>query len=102
MKTHYHYATVTDALRELKAMGYERDFNLEAGSGSKSGFFTDGEFEITEVYRYEGDSDPADEVTVYGIISGSGEKGILVNGYGISANEEVNAVLKKLPVHAWK
>ena len=35
-------------------------------------------FEIVHVYRYEGETDPGDEATVYGIKSSTGEKGVFV------------------------
>lgn len=97
MDTHYHYATVTHAINALREKGFTEDFNLEENCiASKPGKFTHEEFEITEVYRYEGDSDPADEATVYGIISSTGVKGVLVTGYGMSSDAMSTAILKKL------
>jgi hypothetical protein len=49
-----------------------------------------------EIYRYEGDTDPADEATVYGIASKSGIKGILVTGYGASGDTMSEEILAKL------
>jgi len=100
MEPHYHYATVTEAINELRSLGYTLDFNLEENClacGSEK--FDAHEFEIKEVYRYEGDTDPADEATVYGIESHNGRKGILVNGYGASTNSVANAILEKLRLH---
>jgi hypothetical protein len=54
------------------------------------------EFEIVDLYRYEGASDPSDEATVYALASKSGLKGIFVSGYGVSADEESEEVLKQL------
>ena len=54
------------------------------------------EFEITEVYRFEGNSDPADEAVVYAIESRHGQKGILVNGFGISADPVSDEMVEKL------
>ena len=43
---------------------------------------------IDKVYRFEGDSDPADEATVYAISSPKyGIKGVPVNGTGIYTDE---------------
>jgi hypothetical protein len=97
MERAFHYATVTDAIRELKKQGFIVDFNLkENGLEADSVKFTSEEFEILDVYRYEGDSDPADEATVYAIESQSGLKGILVTGYGISSDTVSTQMLKKL------
>ena len=57
------------------------------------------DFEITEVYRFEGDSDPADEAVVYAIEGNKGHKGVLVNGYGTSAEEISDEMAKKLQIH---
>jgi hypothetical protein len=96
----YHYATVTQALNELRANGYTLDFNLEENCIScKEGKFNADEFEIREVYRYEGESDPGDQATVYGIESHNGIKGILVTGYGAGTETMASKVLEKLKMH---
>jgi hypothetical protein len=93
-----HYATVTEALEKLRAQGYTTDFNLKENYLEfAKGKFTPDEFEIKDVYRYEGNSDPGDEATVYAIESTSGVKGVLVTGYGISADSNLSAaILTKL------
>ena len=53
------------------------------------------DFEIVETFRYEGDSDPGDEATVYAIESKAGIKGVLVTGYS-SASSIPFDVLSKL------
>jgi len=99
----YHYTTVTEAVNELRENGYTLDFNLEENCIScKEGKFNADEFEIREVYRYEGDSDPGDEATVYGIESHNGKKGILVTGYGAGTDAMASKVLEKLKMHGRK
>ncbi len=81
----YTYDTVTEAVSGLKQRGYNIDFNIEENKlvcKTTPLELRPDEFEITEVYRFEGDSDPADEAIVYGIQSKHGQKGILVNGFG--------------------
>lgn len=97
MNTHYHYSTVSEALDELKKKGYDTDFNLEENCiVCHAGRFNAEEFEITEVYRYEGDTDPADEATVYAIESSNGIKGVLVTGYGAITDSMSAELLSKL------
>lgn len=72
----YHYATVSKALEELKEKGFTVDFNLDEDRIKNCGDC----FEIVHIYRYEGQSDPGDEATVYGIKSDKGEKGVYVAG----------------------
>jgi len=97
MQRAFHYATVTDAISELRKQGFLVDFNLKENSlEADSVKFTSEEFEILDVYRYEGNSDPADEATVYAIESQSGLKGILVTGYGVSSDTVSTQMLRKL------
>ncbi|MDQ6609822.1 MAG: hypothetical protein M3Y85_08380 [Bacteroidota bacterium] len=93
------YATVSEAINDLKKRGFTEDFNLEENClvcNTKK--FSPEEFEITEVYRFEGPSDPADEAIVYGIEGKDGTKGSLVNGYGYSSEPMAEAIVKKLKI----
>ena len=93
------YDTVSEAVNGLKKRGYTVDYNLNfdcitCGDAP----LKPSEFEIAEVYRFEGDSDPADEAVVYAIESKHGQKGVLVNGFGISSDEASDEMIEKLKV----
>ena len=93
------YDTVTGAVEGLKQRGYSIDFNLEADRlvcHQPSLLLSPADFEIAEVYRFEGDSDPADEAAVYAIESADGQKGLLVTGFGISAEGVGEEMVEKL------
>ena len=95
----YTYDTVTEAIKGLRQRGYAIDFNLEFDKISCPTIpvsLAPSEFEITEVYRFEGNSDPADEAVVFAIESKHGQKGVLVNGFGVSADSVGEEMLKKL------
>src|ERR1700743_3585233 len=97
MKQQFHYATVTEAIEQLKQQGYTLDFNLEENRlicGNDT--YPADEFEIVDLYRYEGPSDPADEATVYALAHAPGTKGILVSGYGVWADDVAEETLKRL------
>jgi hypothetical protein len=83
----YHYATVSKALEELAQKGFTVDFNIQEDRIINS----PDDFEIVHVYRYEGESDPGDEATVFGIKSSTGERGIFVAG--LSAFTENSAAM---------
>jgi hypothetical protein len=95
------YDTVSQAVSGLRERGYTVDFNLAENCLVCNGDRYDiHEFEITEVHRFEGDTDPADEAVVYAIEStGKGTKGILVSGYGISAEGLSAEMAGKLRMH---
>ena len=96
MQPEVYYSTVSEAIALLRNDGYSLDFNLEENAIScNHGQFTSEEFEITKIYRYEGNTDPADEATVYGIESKSGLKGVLVTGYGANGENSSSALLDK-------
>lgn len=93
-----HYATVSDAINKLQQQGYTIDFNLSENSLDLHASKFNTEFEIVDVYRYEGASDPGDQAVVYALESKSGLKGILVTGYGTSVDTKTTEILKKLPI----
>ncbi len=98
MRTHFHYAPVTEAIQILKKEGFNVDFNLtEKGLlDEQNNLLAEDEFKIVDVYRYEGDSDPADESTVYALEAKSGLKGILVTGYGYNSDNLPPNILKMM------
>jgi len=92
-----HYDTVSTAIEELRKQGFTVDFNIEEDKiVCSQGKFDKDNFEVMDVYRYEGNSDPADEAAVYAIKSSSGLKGILVTGYGASSEDLSADMLEKL------
>lgn len=93
----FNYDTVTEAISGLRHRGYSTDFNLEENCIiCNSAKFNPADFEIVEVHRFEGNTDPADEAVVYAIESVTGMKGVLVSGYGISAEGMSAEMAKKL------
>lgn len=90
----YHYATVTQALAELKEKGFTEDFNLQEDRIKQN----PDDFEIVHIYRYEGESDPGDEATVYGIKSKNGENGVFVAGDLSFGEQSATRVLHELSI----
>lgn len=97
-----HYATVSEAINDLQKKGFTIDFNLKENSLEHNADKFETAFEIVEVYRYEGDSDPGDEAAVYALESKSGQKGLLVTGYGTSVDTKTTEILKRLPIRTNK
>lgn len=94
------YDTLSEAVNELKKRGFNLDFNLQENCiVCHEDKFDVSDFEITEVYRFEGNTDPSDEAVVYAIQSADGKKGVLVNGYGISADMMSSEMAKKLSIN---
>lgn len=97
MSANYKYATVLEAIKQLRQDGFTIDFNIEKNAlATNSSHYAHDDFEITQIYRYEGDSNPDEEATVYGIESKDGLKGILVTSYGMYTEIASEELLKKL------
>jgi len=94
------YDTVTEAMNELKKRGYTQNFNLEKDCllcDEKEIYLHPQDFEVDEVYRFEGNSDPGDENVVYAISSAKHQlKGILVSAYGMYSDISSTELLSKL------
>ncbi|MFI5131890.1 MAG: hypothetical protein ACHQFX_17935 [Chitinophagales bacterium] len=96
----YVYDTVSAAVTGLRTRGYVLDFNLKENClVCHEDKFDVNDFEIVEIYRFEGNSDPADEAVVYAIESNKGQKGVLVNGYGPTSDVVSSEMALKLHVH---
>ncbi len=97
------YDTVTDALQGLKNRGYNIDFNIAFDKiicSNTGTCLNPDEFEIVEVYRFEGDTDPGDENVVYAVESKDGKmKGSISSAYGIYADPISDVMIKKLSIH---
>ncbi len=97
------YDTVTGALTGLKAKGYTMDFNIAFDKlicRENNFCLNPQEFQITEVHRFEGATDPGDEEVVYAVESKDGKmKGVLTSAYGMYADTISTDMLKKLSMH---
>lgn len=96
----YSYDTLSAATNGLRTRGYSLDFNLAENCLICQGTrFDIDDFEIVEVYRFEGNTDPGDASIVYAIEGKDGEKGVLVSGYGISAEGMSAEMARKLSIN---
>lgn len=96
----YNYADVTKALKELHELGFDYDYNIHSDDFKKNPH----DFEIVHIFRYEGESSPDDESTVYGIRSKTNEnlKGVFVSGYSPNAECESSKFLTGLTIKSRK
>ncbi len=96
------YDTSAEAINALVSQGYNHNFNLKEEvlySHTNETALQPDEFQIDEVYRFEGETDPDDEVVVYAISSPSASiKGILVNAYGVYAESVSAQLVEKLKI----
>ncbi|MBK9097473.1 MAG: phosphoribosylpyrophosphate synthetase [bacterium] len=95
--------TLSETLKVLKAQGYTEDFNLKADcidcrSGHLKIFPSD--FQVDQYFRFEGQTDPADQAVLYAISSEKHKiKGVLVNAYGVYSDPLTDELLAKLKIN---
>lgn len=94
------FENLVDAIRQLKAEGYTEDFDLRSDCidcRDATLRLYPHEFDVDKVFRFFGPSDPDDESILYAISSDRfGIKGLLVNGYGASADTLTAEMIGKL------
>lgn len=99
------YDTASEAINALVKEGYTANFSLVTEREcllchSTSQDLSPDDFEIDETHRFDGMTDPADEMIVYAISSPKYEmKGLVVNAYGVYADNAKSQIVRKLHEH---
>jgi len=90
--------TVTEAVELLRRLGYTEDLVLHRdGIATPNGLEAASTAVVEHRFRFEGNSDPADEAIVLGVACpGLDRRGVLVAGFGASMDPEDVAVLHVL------
>ena len=92
--------TVTEAIALLESKGYTAEIDLDARTlmcpGCSQALPVAGA-QVDHIFRFEGDSDPDDEMIVIGLSCPScGQRGVLVSAYGPGADPEHAEALRAL------
>lgn len=99
----HQYDTVVAALDGLKARGYELNFNIafdKLTCVQTGQCLNPSEFEITEVHRFEGNTNPSDEDVVYAVTSTDGQmRGVITSAFGTYADGLTTEMIAKLSMH---
>jgi hypothetical protein len=93
-------ATVTDATRRLQADGYTGNWYASDSArlvcGECGGEFDAADVVVDEVLRFEGQSDPGDEVILFAVQGPCGHRGVYSAAYGPYQSPEDAAVIANL------
>ena len=85
--------TVVDALRLLRADGYDIEFQLADGHlqcNDEARACPASDAVVERLYRFEGASDPGDEMVVFGLRDPeTGRRGVLASAFGLAADPEL-------------
>lgn len=93
------YDTLTEALDGLRKQGFTQDYNLKEDHlkcQQEDIELHPADFDIVNVYRFEGMTDPGDEAVLYAIESKTGNRGVLVDAYGAYADAISPEMAEKL------
>lgn len=82
--------TLSKAMATLREKGYEKDLTEEILNAPEGRYF------ITEVFRFEGMSNPDDSSVLYAIESEDGDKGIIIDAYAANDDSRKTEALRKL------
>jgi hypothetical protein len=96
-----HYESLSEATNDLKLRGYKEDLNLKAHGIECPALqlqWHPEDFVIDELYRFEGMSNTDDNSIVFAISSKNGIKGVLVDAYGVYAENLNQAMIEKLKI----
>lgn len=90
--------TLVETLENLRKEGYTEDFNIRFDSLiCDKACLLPSQFEVDRTFRFEGNTNPSDEAILYAISSLDGKiKGVVVNSYGVYADEMTEDLIKKL------
>lgn len=95
-----YYDTLSQAVNALQQQGYNEDLNLKSNCVEcrAQGYeMIADEFEVDQVFRFEGDSNPADASVLYAISSEKYNlKGLLIDAYGAYADPLTSEMIQKL------
>ncbi len=93
------YSNMTEALKGLSEIGYTANFTVENGnlkSIDEDKYLNKDDIKIVDSYRFEGESDPDDMAILYVIEADSGQKGTLVDAFGLYANKETGDFINNI------
>ena len=89
----------SDRMERLRNEGFTKDFTVRDGfltfEGSPVGYKPET-IKVISYYRFEGISDPGDNSIVYAIQTHDGNKGILIDAYGMYADEKTSKFMDQV------
>ena len=91
--------TLVSCLNSLTLQGFTTDFKVyPAGLKSLNSdrVYTPVEVKVLNFYRFEGESDPADNSILYALETEDGHRGTLVDAYGPYADSKVTNFMQQV------
>ena len=89
--------TLSTSINEALKKGYVVDFKVEDNGRLWDGngcYYSPDEVMIDNFYRFEGESDPADNSILYLITTNDGRQGTLIDAYGVYDDSKVSEFIR--------
>jgi len=82
--------TLSTVLEKLRDKKFDKEFQMtsEGFTPGNKKYYTPENLKIIRTYRFEGESDPADEAIIYLIEANDGLIGYSLNAYGVYSDHE--------------
>lgn len=100
------YDTMVEAIEDLKKRGYTHNFSInnngELHDRSTSKSFLSSDVELHEMHRFEGNTNPSDMSILYAIETDTGEKGTVVDAFGVDGSEIVSKFMNRVAQKQYK
>ena len=97
--------TLSQVMETLRKRGIHKEFRMNDACEMKyensEKNYLPHELTILKTYRFEGDSNPADNVVLYVVQAEDKNFGIIIDSYGAESNypgEEFDAFLRDIPI----
>ncbi|MDA9555001.1 phosphoribosylpyrophosphate synthetase [Pelobium sp.] len=102
MKLHQeNYETLSEAMNALKAKGFTYEFDVKETSLYHDNInisYKPHQLKVVEIHRFEGNTNPDDSSILYAIICDDGNKGLLIDAYGMYADTEKTNFMKAIEI----
>ncbi|MGZ3930586.1 MAG: phosphoribosylpyrophosphate synthetase [Bacteroidia bacterium] len=96
------YETASEAVNDLVKRGYTADLSAYAVNTPFPGRaeLDPARFVIDEIHRFEGATDPGDEMVVFAVSSADNTtKGLVVNAFGPYSSNDASGLVSHLQTH---
>jgi hypothetical protein len=98
--------TLSECMEHLRKHGYDKEFLVREGKLTTPDgemIWSPAQVKITQFYRFEGESDPADMQVLYAVECEDGTKGTITDGFGTYASADVSNFVRKIEeIHKYK
>ena len=91
--------TLVSCINSLVRSGYTEDYKIIGGrlkALKRDRIYSPEEVKVVNFYRFEGESDPADNSILYAIETSDGSKGTLVDAYGPYADSKITTFMHQV------